>query len=86
MAKVEKTPAEWAKWIDEMYASAPNPAAIPALVEDLITAARDLGHDAGVESVAAYLDDAAVACHDNEFRTVVRGFAMHARTLKKGGA
>lgn len=92
MAKIEKTPAEWAKWIDEMYTSAPNPAAIPPLVEDLLVAFRDAGHDQGVEALAAYLDGLADECFDPapiaapKMEELLRELAAYARQQKKGGA
>ena len=90
MAKVEKTPAEWAKWIDEMYASAPNPAAIPPLVEDLLIAARDFGRDDGIEAVALQLDLIAEEGPDEgghvdaSLMNSLRAIAATARSLKKG--
>lgn len=89
MPRIEKTPAEWAKWIDEMYASAPNPAAIPDLVADILVAARDVGHDQGVEAVAAFLDDLAADGGDGDdnilpIRDRLRALADEARSLKKG--
>lgn len=91
MPRIEKTPAEWAKWIDEMYASAPNPAAIPDLVEGLIANARAAGRDDGIEAVAALLDDlAAEGGGDDDnilpIRDRLRALADEARSLKKGGA
>ena len=56
MPTIEKTPAEFATWIHEMYGKAPNPDAIPTLVEDIIKASRVAGHDEGVEAVVLVLE------------------------------
>ena len=78
MSLIDKTPAEFAAWIHEMYAVAVNPDAIPALVEDIIQDARDDGHDQGVEAVVQFLEAA------ENIRSGLQRLVDGALKLKKG--
>ncbi len=92
MPPIEKTPAEWAQWIADKFASPTEPAELAAFVQGIIISAPPGGRDLGLEVAAQYFEGLADECPDEStiagrsMWAVLRAFGDHLRSLKKGQA